>query len=99
MSVENVSAKWLPSTDVAVVQSDTPFRFALLKMTASQPIVLTESAATIWELLAENIEFDEILLRLGRIYATSTKEIRAFLVSFITTLEAEQYIYRTPDLF
>ncbi|MBP2411523.1 hypothetical protein JOF48_000322 [Arthrobacter stackebrandtii] len=46
-----VSLIWQRSKNVAQVQSSTPLRYAVLKMDESQPIVLQESAALIWQKL------------------------------------------------
>ena len=83
---------WRHSGLVAEVRTDPATRVALLRLDATQPVVLEGTAAAIWNLIDGQRREQSILAELEASFEDHSGQMRAQLQSFLASLEAQHLI-------
>lgn len=83
---------WHHASHVAQVRTESTNRVALLHLDSTQPVVLEDTAATIWDLIDGQRTERAILAELEASFQDQSGQMRAQVESFLATLEAQNLI-------
>ncbi len=68
----------------------------LLPPDAAEPMIVTGSAAAMWEMLASPLHGDEVARRLAEIFHTTTDQAQADTAPFLAELASAGIVTRMP---
>lgn len=94
MSEPYTESRWIKSSRLAVVPSENGERFAILHLDATQPVVLTGTAAAIWSALDECNSLDAISSKLSADYGIEKGLVEAQIKMFLDQLATQELIIK-----
>lgn len=92
MSESYTKSRWIKSSRLAVVASENGERFAILHLDATQPVVLTGTAAAIWSALDECNSLGAISARLSADYGIDIELVEPQIKIFLDQLSNQELI-------
>lgn len=92
MSEPYTEPRWIKSSRLAVVPSENGQRFAILNLDATQPVVLTGTAAAIWSALDECDSLGAISAKLSAEYGIDNELVEPQIKIFLNQLATQELI-------
>lgn len=92
MSSTQQDTIWVPAPKIAAVAAVSEERLALMPLDSGRPVILTGTALQIWNRLAEQLTFNDLLACLATDFGVDGETIRPDVENFMLELQRQALI-------